>query len=177
MDDGGSIGPGLLEAEDLICSSGDLDEDEAVSAAWRSLSPAGGVGELGEVWPSLVVHAIHPIFINWGEGHRDNRSGVARLMLPVIFSQAYANKIFSPVSWEENFIWAAFTLPIRSQKKPTICQKNWHPHTYRKQAVEYGVCGRLDSLQAKTRLLLLLKGLWGQNLFRPTHPKYRLDLL
>lgn len=64
MDDGGSIGPGLLEAEDLICSSGDLDEDEAVSAAWRSLSPAGGVGELGEVWPSLVVHAIHPIFIN-----------------------------------------------------------------------------------------------------------------
>lgn len=64
MDDGGSIGPGLLKAEDLICSSGDLDEDEAVSAAWSSLSPTGGVGELGEVWPSLVVHAIHPIFID-----------------------------------------------------------------------------------------------------------------
>lgn len=127
MDDGGSIGPGLLEAEDLICSSGDLDEDEAVSAAWRSLSPAGGVGELGEVWPSLVVHAIHPIFINWGEGHRDNRSGVARLMLPVIFSQAYANKIFSPVSWEENFIWAAFTLPIRSQKKAYNMPKKLAP--------------------------------------------------
>ncbi len=72
MDDEGSNGPGLLEAEDLICSSGNLDEDEAVSAAWRSLSPAGRVGELGEVWPSLVVHAVHPIFIDWGEEHRSS---------------------------------------------------------------------------------------------------------
>ncbi len=67
MDDEGSNGPGLLEAEDLICSSGNLDEDEAVS-----LSPAGRVGELGEVWPSLVVHAVHPIFIDWGEEHRSS---------------------------------------------------------------------------------------------------------
>lgn len=64
MGDGGSIGLRLLEAEELICSSGNLDEDEAVSAVWRSFSPAGRVGELGEVWPSLVVHAVHPIFIN-----------------------------------------------------------------------------------------------------------------
>lgn len=95
MDDGGSKGPGLLEAEDQICSSGNLDEDEAVSAAWRSLSPAGGVGELGEVWPSLVVHAVHPIFIDCGEGHSDNTSH---------FQQAHANKMFSAVCREENFI-------------------------------------------------------------------------
>lgn len=176
MDDEGSNGPGLLEAEDLICSSGNLDEDEAVSAAWRSLSPAGRVGELGEVWPSLVVHAVHPIFIDWGEEHRSNRSGAARLTLPVSFNQTYVNKMFSAISREENFIWATFTLPIGSQKACNM-PKNWHPHTYRKQAVEHGVCGRLNSLQAKTRLLFLLKGLWRQDWIGPTHPKYRQDLL
>lgn len=144
---------------------------------WRSLSPAGGVGELGEVWPSLVVHAVHPIFIDWGEEHRSNRSGAARLTLPVSFNQAHANKVFSAVSHEENFIWATFTLPIGSQKSLQYAKKLAPTHLQETSCWIWSLRKTFTVCRRKTRLLLLLKGLWRQDLIGPTHPKYRQDLL
>lgn len=62
------------------------------------------------------------------------------LMLPVIFSQAYANQIFLQLAEKKTLSEPLLHFPS-GHKKACNMPKKLAP-THWKQAVEYGVCGR-----------------------------------